>query len=837
MLLPALTGLAIAIGATVLAWNQAADLLPTFAARHASHLSSHHNRGLVLLSVLISVFASYTALDLTGRARASRGPLRGIWLCASAVAMGGGIWSMHFIAMVAFDLGMPIRYDLRLTFLSFVVAVAVTGIGLAVVLKSQESLARLFGGGTFMGIGVASMHYTGMAAMQMDASIAYNPVLFVVSVVIAIVASVVALWLAFNLDDFWYKAAAAGVMGAAVCGMHFTAMTAAVYSPVVADSSNKAVAISPELLGIATAGSSFALLSVGLLCSLASQHFAAKTAQAKVTESEERFRRLADATFEGILIHDGGRILDANQRLATLLGFEASDMIGNDLLELFAPDSRSLVMSNMLADAAQPYEAVARRRDGSALTLELHSKPLPHAGRRAHVIAVRDVTDRKRSEERIHFLAHHDALTSLPNRVLFRDRLEWALARTKRGAETLAVLCLDLDGFKEVNDCLGHPTGDALLIAVAERLRSCVREQDTVARLGGDEFAVIQTRIGEPHTVAILARRLLAALEPPFDLGDHQHTIMGASIGITIAPVDGKDPDQLLRNSDIALYRAKAEARGSFVFFEEQMNAALQARRALEQSLRRALDNDEFELHYQPQVELNSRAVVGFEALLRWRQLDGSLVPPAEFIPVAEETGLILQIGDWVLRRACREAARWPNQSKIAVNLSPVQFKRGDLVRLVSNALAEAGLAPSRLELEITENVILHDTEATLATLQRLKALGVSIAMDDFGTGYSSLSYLRKFPFDRIKIDRSFIRDIESNAGDASIVRAIIELGLCMGMAVTAEGVETDQQLSYLQGEYCHQAQGFYFGRPLATADLWRTFFAAHAYDERREVV
>ena len=589
------------------------------------------------------------------------------------------------------------------------------------------------------------------------------------------------------------------------------------------------------MLGIATAGSSFALLSVGLLCSLASQYFAAQTAQARVAESEDRFRRLADATFEGILIHDGGRILDANQRLATLLGFETSDMIGNDLLELFAPDSRALVRTNMLADAAQPYEAIGRRRDGSGLTVELHSKPLPHAGRRAHVIAVRDVTDRKRSEERIRFLAHHDALTSLPNRVLFRDRLERALARTKRGAETLAVLCLDLDGFKEVNDCLGHPTGDALLIAVAERLKNCVREQDTVARLGGDEFAVIQTRIGEPHTVAILARRLLAALEPPFDLGD-QHTMMGASIGITIAPADGNDPDQLLRNSDIALYRAKAEARGSFVFFEEQMNAALQARRALEQSLRRALDNDEFELHYQPQVELNSRAVVGFEALLRWR-LDGRLVPPVEFIPVAEETGLILQIGDWVLRHACREAARWPNQFKIGVNLSPVQFKRGDVVKLVSDALAEAGLAPRRLELEITESVILHDTEATLATLQRLKALGVSIAMDDFGTGYSSLSYLRKFPFDRIKIDRSFIRDIERNASDASIVRAIIELGLCMGMAVIAEGVETDQQLSYLQGEYCEQGQGFYFGRPVAVDDLWRTFFAAPAHDEPREVV
>lgn len=814
---------ALVIGGATLSSDHAANLLPAFATAHGPHLASHHNRPLVVLALLISVFASYTALDLTGRARASQGGMRGLWLAASAVAMGGGIWSMHFVAMVAFDLGIPVTYDLPLTVLSFVVAVAVTSIGLWAVITSHGSVASVLAGGIFMGLGVASMHYTGMAAMRMDASIAYAPLFFGLSVLIAIVASVVALWLAFTLDHFWYRAAAAVVMGVAVCGMHFTAMAAAVYSPIGVAPSDTTRMISRELLGIATAGSTFTLLSFGLLCSLASQYFAAQTVQAQLGESEERFRRLADATFEGILIHDGGRILDANQSLAAIFGVQLTTLIGSELVTLFAPDSREVVARNMAGDAAPPFEAVGVRRDGSALTVELLSKPLPYEGRRVQVASVRDITERKRWEERIEFLAHHDALTGLPNRVLFRDRLEQALARAKRGGDTLAVLTLDLDRFKDINDCLGHPTGDALLVGVAERLRGCVREVDTVARLGGDEFAIIQIGIRQPEGAATLARRVLDGLAMPFDLGDF-HGTTGASIGIAMAPTDGDDPDRLLKNSDIALYRAKGEARGSFLFFEEQMNARLQTRRALEQSLRLALDNDEFELHYQPQVDLESRAIVGFEALLRWRHPDGRLISPAEFIGIAEETGLIAPLGQWVLRKACTEAACWPNRPKIAVNLSPVQFKHGDLVGVVERALTASGLDPRRLELEITENVILHDTESTLATLHRLKALGVHIAMDDFGTGYSSLSYLRRFPFNRIKIDQSFIQDVERNTGDAAIVRAVIQLGRSLGMAVTAEGVETEHQLTYLRAECCDEAQGFHLGRPLCIEDLRETF-------------
>jgi diguanylate cyclase len=821
---PTLRLLALATVATVAAGaallRHTDHLLPTFATASDAHVHSSHDLGLVVLSVLISVFASYTALDLTGRARASAGAMRAIWLAASAVAMGGGIWSMHFVAMLAFHLGMPISYDLRLTFLSFVVAVAVTGVGLSTVIRGGGRLTSLFLGGVFMGLGIASMHYTGMAAMRMQATIAYDPFLFVLSVLIAIVASVAALWLAFNLHAFWQRIIAAGVMGAAVCGMHYTAMAAAIYAPMAMAPMGADPGIPPELLAIATAGSSFSLLSFGLICSLADQHFATQAAQERLRESEERFRRLSDATFEGILIHEGGKILDTNQSLAKTFGIDLADMNGHVVLDLLAPESREAAMRNMVADLSEPYEAVGLRSDGSRFPIEIHPKNLPYQGRRVHVVAVRDTTERKRAEAQIQYLAHHDALTGLPNRVLFRDRLEQALARARRDGEMVAVLWLDLERFKEVNDTLGHPAGDALLKGVAARLIACMRETDTAARLGGDEFAIVQVGLAQPQGAAALARRFLESLSTPFELGEHR-TLTRASLGIAVAPTDGDDPDRLLKNSDIALYRAKVESRGTFRFFEENMNVRLQARRALEQDLHRALAEGQFELHYQPQVRLSDGSLVGFEALLRWRHPEHE-VGPAEFIPVAEESGLILPLGEWVLRQACTEAAGWPRSLKVAVNLSPTQFKHRDLAGLVADVLEETGLDPDRLELEITESIILQDGDATLATLRRLKELGVHISMDDVGTGYSSLSYLRRFPCDKIKIDRSFICGLENSGGDAAIIRAVIALARSLGMTATAEGVETENQLAYLRDEDCNQAQGYYLGRPTPADEVTR---------------
>jgi diguanylate cyclase (GGDEF)-like protein len=427
-----------------------------------------------------------------------------------------------------------------------------------------------------------------------------------------------------------------------------------------------------------------------------------------------------------------------------------------------------------------------------------------------------DITERRRTEAQISYLARHDVLTGLPNRMRFREHLELALLRMQRG-ENFGVLCLDLDHFKGVNDTLGHPFGDVLLKAVADRLRQCVAEGDTVARLGGDEFAIIRVDVERPEEVNILALKLVEALAVPYEL-DGNEIIVSISIGIALAPDDGTSPAQLLKNADMAMYRAKADGRGTRRFFEPEMDARVQARRALELDLRRAIIQGEFELHYQPLIDIKSEAITGFEALIRWNHSERGLVPPSEFIPLAEETGLIVPLGEWVLRTACAEASTWPSHIKVAVNLSAMQFKNRKLVEVIMNSLATASLSPYRLELEITESVLLQDDDATLAMLHQMRGLGVRISMDDFGTGYSSLSYLRKFPFDKIKIDQSFIRDLSPGDDSIAIVRAVASLAASLNIATVAEGVETADQLGIARAEGCTEVQGYFFSPPVPAA-------------------
>jgi len=420
--------------------------------------------------------------------------------------------------------------------------------------------------------------------------------------------------------------------------------------------------------------------------------------------------------------------------------------------------------------------------------------------------------------DRVAHMAHHDDLTGLPNRVLFRKDMQAALSRVDRG-ERVAVLCLDLDQFKAVNDTLGHQAGDALLSMVAQRLRGCVRETDTVARLGGDEFAIVQIAAEQPEQSALLARRIVETLSAPFDI-DGQQAVIGVSLGIAIAPDDSVNPDQLLACADMALYRAKSDGRGTHCYFEPEMDAKMQKRRALERDLRKALPCGEFEIYYQPLVNIQINQVCAFEALLRWTHPERGTVSPAEFIPLAEEIGLIGEIGRWVLKQACMEAATWPSEIKLAVNLSSAQFKSRTLVLDILAALGASGLSPKRLELEITETVMLQDTEGTLATLQQLRELGVRISMDDFGTGYSSLSYLRKFPFDKIKVDRSFIKDMSDLDSSVAIVRAVAGLGVSLGMSTIAEGVETPEQLEKLRSEGYTEVQGFLFSAARPASEL-----------------
>lgn len=547
--------------------------------------------------------------------------------------------------------------------------------------------------------------------------------------------------------------------------------------------------------------------------------------------SKQRFRQLADATFEGIVIHKDGIIIDVNTALAAMLGYPQEALIGRSLFDITDASLHPRLAAHMAAlrenrDAAFGDgigETLLVHADGTRIPAEIHARTLPFEGGDARVIAIRDVRERKEAEERIRHLAHHDALTGLPNRNLFRDRLVQVVARAKRTGTTVAVLSLDLDRFRSVNETGGAEAGDALLREVAVRLTDSIRADDTVARISGDEFAVIQVGVSHPDGPAIMAARLIKAMAQPFTLPGHAEPIVvGASLGIALYPSDGEDGDTLMRAADHARTRAKEGGRGTYRFCEPEMDRRLQERRALEADLRQALATEQFELYYQPLADCQSTRLQGYEALLRWRHPERGMVSPAEFIPLAEECGLINNLGAWVMRTACREAAAWPREISIAVNLSPVQFRQPDLATEILGILAETGFAPERLELEITEGVLISEPERTLATLNALKDAGIRISLDDFGTGYSSLSYLQRFPFDKLKIDHSFIQGMESHSGSMAIVRAVIALGRSLHLTVTAEGVETPKQLALLQAQACDQAQGYLLGRPLPKEDARR---------------
>jgi diguanylate cyclase (GGDEF)-like protein len=536
-----------------------------------------------------------------------------------------------------------------------------------------------------------------------------------------------------------------------------------------------------------------------------------------------------DNMSQGVLLFDAdARLVFCNQRYIEMYGLSPDVVIpGRGLRELldhrkavgaFCGDPETYI-AELAEDIAQgrASSGIAKATDGRVFAIV--RTPVPGGG---WIATHEDVTERQRAEERIVHMARHDALTDLPNRTMLRERLEYELKRVKRG-ESLAMLCLDLDHFKSVNDTLGHPIGDELLKVVAERLRGCTRAPDTIARLGGDEFAIVVTGVEDPSDAAALAKRIRESITRPYYIDGHQ-ILADISIGISVAPVDAVEADLLLKNADMALYGAKADGRGTYRFFEPEMDSRMKARRELDMDLRNALVRDEFELYYQPLVNLQNNEITAFEALLRWNHPVRGLISPADFIPIAEETGLIIPLGEWVLRRACRETANWPVHIKVAVNLSPAQLKSRNLTEVVIEALETSGMPANRLQLEITETVLMQNTFNTLATLEKLRALGVQIALDDFGTGYSSLSYLRSFPFDKIKIDRSFIQDLSNGAEPLAIVHAVAGLAKSLNMISTAEGVETRQQLETLQSVGCVEMQGYLFSRARPPAEIVRMF-------------
>ena len=691
-------------------------------------LVGSYDPGLVLASLVMAMLASYTALDMAARVSAAQGRAARLWLGGGSVAMGVGIWSMHFLGMLAFRLPIPMGYDPTITFLSLLIAIVSSAFALWMVCQKALSNRRLAGGALLMGAGVCGMHYTGMAAMEMHPGIRYIPWLFALSVVIAVAASGAALWIAFHLRRRtghvkWLRAGAAVVMGLAIAGMHYTGMAAAQF-PADSECMGARTGVSHWWLALVILVFAGAVLSIALIISVLDMRMEARTA----------------------------------------------------------------LLASCLAEA----------------------------------------------KEELHFMALHDSLTKLPNRALLADRLEQEMLVAQREKTRFAVLFLDLNGFKQINDAFGHHLGDQLLIQVAQRVRGCIRSRDTLARLGGDEF-VLLADTGEAGDAARLAEKLVTALEEPFQIDGHELRV-SASIGIAMCDGSHREPGEVLKNADAAMYHAKTLGHAGYCFFEASMSEDAERQMQFLQDLRRAQERQELVLHYQPKFSAADRRMIGAEALLRWQHPVRGLVPPDQFIPLAEKTGLIFQIGRWVLHEACRQMSLWQKAGHpdwtVSVNLSPLQFGHPGLIGLVREALEEHALEPHLLILEITESTAMRDAHASMVILEQLSQMGVRISIDDFGTGYSSLMYLKRLPASELKIDRGFVRDLAPGTEDAAIIAAIVALGHTLNLNIVAEGVETAEQQAFLTGVGCNSLQGFLLGRPMAAEHFLAAVTAGEVYPE-----
>jgi diguanylate cyclase (GGDEF)-like protein/PAS domain S-box-containing protein len=766
-------------------------------------IANAHDLRLVALAAVICALASITAIGLLHHVHGSTGQMRAIWLAVSATSTGFGIWATHFIAMLAFSPGLPTAYNIVLTALSLVSAILLTGAGLAVAVISKWR-AGAWLGGAIVGGGIAAMHYTGMAAFEIQGRLVWDPVLVAASIALGGLIGAVSLPVGLRGDAVKWKVLGALLLTLAICSHHFTAMGAVsiIPDPTVEFS---AAALPSGWLAIAVALASCIII----LLSLAGVTLEVRDRRRGQLEFD-RMQGLANAAFEGLLVCEGDSIVTVNNSFARLVGSTAERMTGVKLEQCLPDEGTRLKLFERPNEA---LEGDLLHADGSRRPVELLLRTVDYGGKLRHAIAVRDLQARKQAEQHIRFLAHYDSLTGIPNRSTFNRQLDQEIASASDKGRGLAVLCLDLDRFKDVNDLFGHAAGDAALKGVAKRITGVLRDGQMLARLSGDEFALIVPELANPEAAGRIAERVLEVLQAPSEDPEADSPI-ATSIGIAIYPNDATDRQTLLSHADTALYRAKNEGRGTYRFFEASMGAAVRDRRLLEFDLRNAISRGELYLVYQPQKDISDGKIIGFEALLRWKHATRGNVPPMEFIPVAEESGIIPQIGEWVLRTACSEAASWTQPLIVAVNVSAVQIHNANFAHLVHEILFETGLPPNRLELEITETALVRDLNRALATLRRIKILGVRIAMDDFGTGYSSLSNLRAFPFDKIKIDGSFIKSVNVNDQAAAIVRSVLGLGRALRLPVLAEGVETAAELEFLASELCDQVQGYLLGRP-----------------------
>ena len=765
-------------------------------------IATAHDLRLVGLAVVICGLASFATISLLRYAASTKDQMRYIWIGVAATSGGFGIWATHFIAMLAFTPGVPSGYNIFLTIVSLLAAVLLCGAGLAIAL-TRTSRAMPWIGGAVVGGGIAAMHYLGMAAFEIQGVILWDWPMVAASIALGGLIGAAALPAGLRQHPVVWRYYGSVLLTLAIASHHFTAMAAASIIPVP----NLDIPPSALPTGLLAVGVALASATI-ILLALAGVSLDLKERKRSLLEAS-RLQGLADAAVEGLVVCDGNSIVTINKSFAALLGIDPAGAMPQQIDGCF-PDLTAHLASAPLPET--PLEMTLHRHDGTTIPVEILHRAMDYSGQPHQVIAVRDLRARKAAEQHIRYLAHHDALTTLPNRSYFSSKLDQAIAQASTTGQKLAVLCLDLDRFKEVNDLFGHAAGDHVLQTVAKRTSALLQDTYMMARLGGDEFAILMPEIGHASAAGRLAETILTSLQEADETSDIER--ISCSIGIAVYPDDAVLRETLLSHADTALYRAKTDGRATYRFFEAKMGSEVRARRELEHDLRLAIPRGEFSLAFQPQTDIQTDEVMGFEALLRWRHPLRGMISPAMFIPIAEETGAILDIGIWVLRESCREAAQWRNPLSIAVNVSVVQLHNANFVQAVHQILLETGLAAGRLELEITETALVRDLNRALTTLRQLKALGVRIAMDDFGTGYSSLSNLRAFPFDKIKIDSSFVKSVDANASAATIVRAVLGLGRGLGLPVLAEGVETSEELHFLRDEGCGAVQGYLLGRP-----------------------
>ncbi|MGI4766071.1 MAG: EAL domain-containing protein, partial [Janthinobacterium lividum] len=771
-------------------------------------IAHEHDLRLVAVSALICILGCCTTTTLLARAgQDGRGHPRR-WLACAAAIFGCSVWSLHFVAMLAFMPGGEMAYDDGLTAVSVIVAVMGGFAALLVWNAPLPRVARVALGGLLLGLANSGMHYVGVAAMTFSGFVLLDHGYVAASVAVSIAFSTMAMARASDLRRAGRRLEVGGWLALAICGLHFTGMAALTVAP--GQAATDGPVLDATALAIAVGSVSVAILIASLAAVLVEQHLSQRALQ-----DLGRLRLMSNLAQEVLFIQRDGIVLEVNSAGERLFKAAAGDIVGRPLLGLFADDSVPALMRRERCPpiGRPPEEMEIQAADGTQATVELSCQPIDYLGKPATVIALRDLTARKRDEARIRYLARHDALTDLPNRYSFQERLDVALDVAHQGDRTVALVYIDLDRFKPVNDLHGHAAGDALLVQAAERILSEIPPTDTLSRIGGDEFVIVLTSQPQPEKASVIATRILEALRRPFQV-EGKRVEIGASIGIALHPQDGANADALMRAADAALYRAKDEGRGELRFYESALNAQLQARLRTEQELAGAVARDELVLHYQPMVNGVTGEVETFEALIRWAHPTRGMVPPAEFIPIAEETGLIEGIGRWVIETACREAAGWPQPWRVSVDVSPRQFRQSDVCATLAEALRLNALDPARVLVEVTEGVLIDDAPLAVATLNRLRRLGVRIALDDFGTGYSSLSYLQLFRFDKFKIDRSFVAKLGESGDALTLTRTIVNLGHNLGLQVTAEGVETPAQLDLLRSLGCDQIQGYLVGRP-----------------------